>query len=189
MFEIVFYSFILLILIVWSIGLFLVFVSIVEQIFYTWNNSRVVFLPTELSLIKGRVAEWIKKYDLKTEEMTLLELGCGRAGFLRSMSKLSWKEKIGVEGQLVLSLKSKFLNFGKKIQIIHGDIFNYNIPSNSLVYCYLGIDNMNQLYNLGKLKGSLIISLDYAIEGVEAIESIKISDRKIQNHLHLYDFR
>ena len=39
----------------------------------------------------------IKKYKFKTEEMSLIELGCGRAGFLRSMSNINWKEKIGIE--------------------------------------------------------------------------------------------
>ena len=189
MFEILIYGFILVILIAWSLGLFLVFLSIIEQIFYTWNNGRVVFLPTEIKLIKNKVIEWIKKYELKTNEMSLIELGCGRAGFLRSMSKFDWKQKIGVEGQLILSIKSKLLNFGKDISIIHGDIFNFDIPNNSLVYCYLGIKNMNELYLTGKLKGSIVISLDYGIDGVEPAESYHISEKRVQNNLFLYDFR
>lgn len=189
MFETAIYSFILIIFLVWAISLLLVFVSIVEQIFYTWNNSRVVFLPTELKLIKSKVTEWIEKYELQTENMSLIELGCGRAGFLRSMSMFNWKKKVGIEGQFILSLKSKFLNFGKNIEIIHGDIFEYSIPNNSLVYCYLGVKNMNQLYMENRLKDSLVISLDYSIDGVEPIETFKISDKKVQNKLFLYDFR
>ncbi len=189
MFETIIYGFILVILIAWSFGLFVVFLSIIEQIFYTWNNGRVVFLPTELRLIKSKVIEWIQKYELKTEEMSLIELGCGRAGFLRSMSKYVWKQKIGVEGQFILSVKSKFLNFGKNIKIIHGDIFNFEIPKNSIVYCYLGTKNMNELHSIGKLKGSLVISLDYKIDNIEPNESYHISDKKVQNNLFLYDFR
>ncbi len=189
MFEIFIYSVILIILVVWSLTLFVVMLSIIEQIFYTWNNGRVVFLPTELNLIKNKVIGWIEKYELKTNDMSLIELGCGRAGFLRSMSKFSWMQKVGVEGQLILSLKSKLLNFGKNIEIIHGDIFDYKIPKNSFVYCYLGIKNMNELYMTNKLNGSMVISLDYAIDGIEPVESYRISDNKVQNTLFLYDFR
>jgi hypothetical protein len=187
--EIVMYSIILFILIGWSIVLLLSFSSILEQIFYTWNNGRVVFLPTDLKITKDKILGIIKKYDLKTEVMPLIELGCGRAGFLRSMSVINWKEKIGIEGQFVLSIKSKVLNFGQKIKIIHGDIFNFKIPKNSLVYCYLGIKNMNELYKSKELNGSAIISLDYAIEGVEPQETISLSNKKVQNTLYFYDFR
>jgi hypothetical protein len=187
--EIIMYSIILLVLIMWSIILLLSLSSILEQIFYTWNNGRVVFLPTNTKLTNDKILEIIKKYELKTEEMSLIELGCGRAGFLRSMSNFNWKEKIGVEGQLILSLKSKVLNLGQKIKIIHGDIFNYKIPKNSLVYCYLGVKNMNELYQSKELQGSTVISLDYAIEGVEPQEMIILSNKKVQNTLYLYDFR
>lgn len=189
MFEIAMYSGILIILITWSIVLILSFLSILEQIFYTWNNSRVVFLPTNTKLIQDKVLGLIKKYELKTEEMSLIELGCGRAGFLRSMSSMNWKEKVGIEGQFILSVKSKLLNFGRNIKIIHGDIFNYEIPKNSLVYCYLGVKNMNELYESNKLQGSAVISLDYAINGIEPQECIYLSERKVQNTLYFYDFR
>jgi hypothetical protein len=189
MLEIIAYSFILLILLVWSIVLLLTLSSILEQIFYTWNNGRVVFLPTNTKLTRDKILELIKKYNLKTEEMSLIELGCGRAGFLRSMSSLVWKERVGIEGQFILSMKSKMLNFGKDIKIIHDDIFNYDIPDNSLIYCYLGVKNMNELHKSKKLQGSILISLDYAIEGVEPQENIHLSDRKVQNTLYLYDFR
>jgi hypothetical protein len=189
MFEIVMYSGILIILITWSIVLILSFSSILEQIFYTWNNGRVVFLPTNTKLTQDKILELISKHELKTEEMSLIELGCGRAGFLRSMSSMNWKEKVGVEGQFILSIKSKVLNFGHNIKIIHGDIFNYEIPKNSLVYCYLGVKNMNELYESEKLQGSVVISLDYTIEGIEPQESIRLSERKVQNTLYFYDFR
>jgi hypothetical protein len=169
-------------------------INFVEQVQYWDTPKRMLFLPTKINSIKDHIFTIIKKYTPITSNVDLVELGCGRAGFLRMVSReLEFRSLVGIEGQYSVWIQAVALTFGSPIKIIRGDIFDYNPIPNSIIYCYLGEKLMTLLYEAKKFENCLVISLDYKISSIEFVEEVMISNSdpssKIQKSLIVYDFR
>jgi 16S rRNA A1518/A1519 N6-dimethyltransferase RsmA/KsgA/DIM1 with predicted DNA glycosylase/AP lyase activity len=166
-------------------------ISIIEQIHYWNTQDKIMFLHSFNPNLKQELSQIVNNYCHSTEQMNLIELGCGRAGILRFLnSKHEWKTAIGVEGQFVIWLQAWLLSWGQKIQIIRGNLFEFEFSKPALIYCYLSKVMINKLFEQNKFSGCVVICLDYEIESKKPIQMIEFkSDRKIQNKLFVYDFR
>jgi hypothetical protein len=74
-----------------------------------------------------------------------------------------------------------------QINLLNQNIFDYKSQKPTFHYCYLGVKLMSKLYDKGLFTDSIVVSLDYEIEGIKPIEVIKLETKdKIQNRLLVY---
>jgi hypothetical protein len=171
--------------------LVLAIINIYEQIVY-WNDpKKMLFLPSYNSQILDQLDFIISKYNLQTQTLNLVELGCGRAGILRYLvQKYSWKSNLGIEGQFVVFLQAKLLSLGQNVNLKYADFYKSTWPKPTFQYCYLGKKLMLDLYQNGKFNDTFLVSLDYPIEGLDHTEKHEITSKtKIQNCIYVYDLR
>jgi hypothetical protein len=187
-----------------------------EQWQYMHDPHKMLFLSSTNKEIDKKLDQIIAKYLLNTEDYNLVELGCGKAMILKSLAqKYQWKSVTGIEGQKSVylqawfncNLKPKIINTLKlpldkglaakqtgvslvttnKIQLLNQNIFDYKSKKPTFHYCYLGVKLMKELYDKGLFTDSIVVSLDYEIEGIEPIEIIMLETKsKIQNLLFVY---
>lgn len=127
---------------------------------------------------------------ISTADYHFVELGCGMAKVSRYVNtKYTWKDVVGVEGELVVLTFARLRNFiaKKKIRLVRANLFKIDIPKKSVVYCYLTTPMMDKLYKDGRLFGKLVISLSFQITGVQATE--KFSVMGFQQKVLVYDLR
>ena len=73
--------------------------------------------------------------------------------------------------------------------IIQDDIFKHKLEQKSLIYCFLGSEIMDHLYENKQFDNHFLISLDFSIGNVEAKEVFELPGFSIQKRLYVYDFR
>jgi hypothetical protein len=79
------------------------------------------------------------------------------------------------------------VNPNQKINLINQNIFDYQSQKPTFHYCYLGVKLMKELFDKGLFSNSIVVTLDYGIEGLEPIEIIQLETKgKIQNQLLVY---
>lgn len=73
------------------------------------------------------------------------------------------------------------------IRLLNLNIFDYKYQKPTFHYCYLGAKLMKELYDKGLFENSIVVSLDYEIEGLEPVEIIELKGKsKIQKQLIIY---
>jgi hypothetical protein len=190
-----------------------------EQWKYMRDPHKMLFLSSTNKEIQEKLAQIIAKYIPATKDYNLVELGCGKAVVLKSLSqKYPWKSVIGIEGQKSVYLQAWLnlyimpkqnsplrrggnevdgvvnhmdsdLSTINQVNILNQNIFEYKNQKPTFHYCYLGVKLMKELYEKGLFADSIVVSLDYKIEGVEPLEIIKLETKgKIQNRLLVYLF-
>ncbi|MCL5094239.1 MAG: hypothetical protein M1355_03845 [Patescibacteria group bacterium] len=171
-----------LFIIITGITLYRLFWSFGEnQIFYYPSNPKYVF-PVLDKLINER-------FYKETENLNLVELGAGLCKVAKYLSKgYKWENIYAVEKEFFTYLASKlFLRNKYKIYLIREDVFTFETPKNSLIYCYFNNEIINNLYKAGKFKGNLMITLSSTIKGIKPIATYNV--KGFQKALYLYDFR
>jgi hypothetical protein len=189
-----------------------------EQWQYMSDPHKMLFLSSTNDEIESMLQDIIAKYCPKTKDYNLVELGCGKAVILKFLArKYKWKSVIGIEGQksvwlqawincnLLSKSETKLklpldkglaakqsgvsLVANNKIQLLNQNIFDYTTKKPTFHYCYLGVKLMKELYEKGKFNDSIVVSLDYEIEGIEPTEIIELETKsKIQKRLLVYLF-
>ena len=188
-----------------------------DQWQYMHDPHKMLFLSSTNSQINQRLDNIISKYLTQTQNYNLVELGCGKAVVLKHLAqKYQWKSVTGIEGQQSvwlqawlncyllpkLGLKLKKLPFTKiltakqseinliipnQIQLLNQNIFEYKSQKPTFHYCYLGVKLMRELYDKSLFVNSIVVSLDYEIQGIKPIETIELeTNSKIQNRLLVY---
>ncbi len=182
-------------------SLFILLISVLLLIFtafllkymiYSNLKDNVGYVPTFIGPVADALIDIVNRYvGGETKSYSLVEPGAGMANVTNFLaSKFEWKEAIAIEGELSVHLLSRVKQLFRKTKInfVCRDIYKYDYPKNSVIYCYLLNNMITKMYNMGKFKGSLIITLTFSIEGVEPTEKIAIKGF-LQKHMYVYDFR
>jgi Ribosomal RNA adenine dimethylase len=178
-----------LIVILLAIYLVIIFYQLL-QFYYLVHPYKVFLVSSQLQKVIPGLNEAINHHTSSVESMNFVELGSGKAGISRYVGKnYKFKEVIGVEGDWLTFQMSRLLNQLDKsrVKVVNEDIFKYQIPANSIIYCYLFPKLLDKLHERGLLKGQLVLSLTFEITDVEPTEIISIDN--FQKKLLVYDFR
>lgn len=187
-----------------------------EQWQYMHDPHKMIFLSSSNKEIQSKLNQIIEKYCSTTKDYNLVELGCGKAVILKHLAqKYQWKSVTGIEGQksvwlqawinchllpklsrivklpLAKGLAPKVtgvsLVANNQIQLLNQNIFDYKNQKPIFHYCYLGVKLMRELYEKGLFADSIVVSLDYEIQGNEPVEVFTLETKgKIQNRLLVY---
>jgi len=156
-----------------------IFLSI--QFFNILFRSYAPFISTDKKIIE----KILLNINLDNNKK-VIELGCGKAGFLRTLAKKFPNTKlIGIEYSFLPWIIAKIqLNLGKynNIKIIRENIFKTNISQANLIYCYLNIKMMRNLENKFKKeckKGTQIISYLFKLPNLKPRKVIENNHNKI----------
>jgi SAM-dependent methyltransferase len=172
-------SLLILLLIIWM-----------HQLYYGFATDRIVFFPTNVNKIDKQLDAIINQYLPITKDYELVELGCGTGNVLRHLlKKFFWQKATGVELDWMTYQAAKFLARKTNINIIQDNIFTHKIEQKSFVYCFLGTEIMDKLYQQKQFDNHLLVSLDFSITGIEPTEVFELSGFSIQKRLYVYDFR
>jgi SAM-dependent methyltransferase len=170
--------------------LILLLVIWVHQLYYGIATDRIVFFPTSVKKIDKELDIIINKYLPKTSDYELVELGCGTGNVLRHLAaRFTWKKATGVELDWMTYIAAKFFSRKSNVTIVQDNILKHKIESKSLVYCFLGTQIMDKLYEVGQFDNHMVISLDFPITSAEAKEVFELEGMSIQKKLYVYDFR
>jgi 16S rRNA A1518/A1519 N6-dimethyltransferase RsmA/KsgA/DIM1 with predicted DNA glycosylase/AP lyase activity len=161
-----------------------------HQLYYGFATDRIVFFPTNVNKIEKQLDIIINKYLPQTTDYEIVELGCGTGNVLRHLvKKFAWKRAVGVELDWMTYSAAKFFSRKTNIEIVQDDIFKYKIEQKSLVYCFLGSEIMDKLYQQKQFDNHIVISLDFPIRQLAAQEIIELPGFSIQKRLYVYDLR
>ena len=174
--------YLLLIVFLLLAGYFIFFISQSYNIFF---KGYAPFISTGREAIKEMLSEVIIK-----DGVTIYELGCGRARFLRVAEKAHLgSEYIGVENLFSIYLinKIKFKLQLSKIKLLKKDFFQIDLKNADLIYCYLNNETMKRLGDKFRQEcqsGTQIISQRFAIpqfspEKIKVIKNKKVYFYKI----------
>jgi Putative methyltransferase len=215
--ETILILFVILITLIIFLGTFYALWIGYEQWQYMSDPHKMLFLSSTNNEINQKLDKIIAKYAKETNDYNLVELGCGKGVVLKYLAqKYPWKSVTGIEGQKsvwlqawinckflpLLNLKKltkkqplsrgvKISDFGvfseTPINLLNQNIFDYKSQKPTFHYCYLGVKLMKEIYDKGLFADSVVVSLDYEIEGVEPTEIIQLETKgKIQNQLLVY---
>lgn len=171
-----------------------IFVSIlilmVKELQMMIRKDRVVLVSSKVNQIKYPFLNAIDKYVANPQDLHFVEIGAGYAKISElAASDFSWKSVLAVEIDALIvfwnRLKKRFNK--SAITYVKSDIFEYMIPQNSVVYCYMSVPVVNRLYNEKAFDGCLLLSLSFAIKDLEPIDEYMI--KGFQKKLYVYDFR
>jgi len=179
------FSFIILITILLLL-LFLLF-FIVAQFYSIIFKGFAPFISSGEEVLHKVISE------INAQEKTVFELGCGRAGFLRSLRKKYPKARlIGVEllsfPYLVAQIQNSLSKSG--IEIRKEDIFKTDISKADIIYCYLNVDTMRKLEPKFKTeckKGAQIVSFQFKLPSVKPERTIELDEGK--NKVYFYTIK
>lgn len=122
-------------------------------------------------------------------DKTIYSLGHGRSGFLRAVEKKYPKAKlIGVEddlGHCLIARLQAFLQHSR-IEIRHSDYYRADISDANIVYCYLDIPVLRNLYKKLRVEsraGAVIISSGFVVPYFRHPKILKTEKTK-----HWFDF-
>ncbi len=165
--------------------------AISHQFYYSFNPRRMVLFPTFLDkVLKNNLTTIIDKYCLGTQNIDFLEIGCGTAHTAHFVAKSwKWRQVSGVEVDFLTFQLAKLTNYfaQTKIKLVKADIFDYDFPEGSVLYCYLGPKIMRELYKMGKFQNCLVISLTFSIENCQETQNIVLPNS--YHRFLIYDFR
>jgi len=186
MLEIIQASFLLFL----SICLLFVTIFWCGQVLSLIRRKRVGFIPTVSKEVENSFVQIFDEFKVNPKDYFFVELGAGMAGMSRfAFKKFEFREVWAVEVSQVLVFLARILNFkyGTKIKFFIKDIFKFDYPENSILYCYLGTNIMKLLHQQGCFKNKLVISLTFKIPDLEPAKAIKVNSH--YKRLLVYDFR
>ncbi|MEM9000542.1 MAG: class I SAM-dependent methyltransferase [Bacteroidota bacterium] len=175
----------------------LLFVLVVLAIVFAFKELLTMLRPDRVVLVSSRIRhvehpflEAINTYAPQTENMNFVELGAGYAKICTLAARsFIWKSLIAVERDHLALSWARLKNRLNKLPItyIKSDIFTYSIPQESVIYCYMSEHVVNKLYNAKAFDHCLLLSLSFAIHGVEPVAKYDL--KGFQKRLYVYDFR
>ena len=170
----------------------LVLVSIfwIFQITYTLNKDKIGFLPSLSGKLNLQLLRIFDQYIHNTKDYSFVELGAGVANIAGFINKnFEFKKVIAVEIDPITIFFGKLFNniSGTNIEFHRKDIFAYQIPQKSVLYCYLGTHIMEKLHKQGKFDGHLVVSTTFKLKEVEPVETIEMNNFYMR--MYVYDFR
>ena len=178
----------MILLIILLVFLLVYLVFSVTQFYNIIFRGYAPFISTDAKTFR----EIIKAINFK-EDISIYELGCGRARFLRIIeNKFSKKffglKLVGVENLSSIYCLTKFWRSlqGSRIKLIKADIFSLNLREANIIYCYLNNSTMERLgvkFNNECKKGTQIISRRFPIKEFVAEKVLEISGIKVYFYL------
>jgi hypothetical protein len=181
--------------ILWLLAtLFLTVITILlfRYMIHVNQKDHIGYLPSDVKNVAPLLDQIITKYiQNETAEYTLIEPGAGAANVAYHLSqRYSWKQVLAIEDELLTLLYGRVKSWfrqNSRVEFVKANIFEYDFPQKSVVYCYLLSEMIDKLYIQGKLKGNLVVSLSFPLKSVEPVESYEIPG--FQKYLYVYDFR
>jgi len=154
------------------------------------KKSRSLVLGSNLKEIQEPLRDLLDDLVHSFEATECFELGAGLgkvSAFLKGA--FSWKKVTAIEVSSFMSFWGKLLHSLHRTRVVyqHADITDLTYPKNSVLYCYLNSEILNQLYEEGRLKSCLVISLTFKLSKTKPIKTISLSNW--QKELVAYDFR
>lgn len=186
----------MLIVLVWFLLLLLIVISAISiifgvtQFYFNLSNDKIGFVPTLSGTLNKRLAEVFTKYLKDPSKYTFVELGSGVANISSYVSsQFNFKEVIAVEIDPLILTFGKFLNlfYKSKVKFVRRNIFNYEIPKKSVLYCYLTTSILERLLKENRFQGHLVISTTFKLKNVTPVEVIEM--RNFYRRMYVYDFR
>ncbi len=156
------------------------FVFFVSQFYNVIFRGYAPFVSTD----KETIWKIIDEAGIK-EPMTIYELGCGRALFLREVEKAYPRAKlIGLENLFSLYLLTKIhLKLRRsRIELLKRDFFKVNLGNAALIYCYLNNTTMTRLgekFRQECRSGTQIISRSFILPGFEPEKVIMMKNKPV----------
>ena len=163
---------------------FIIYLS--EQFFNLIFRGFAPFLATKKKIIKKIIDE----LNINNNSC-VYELGCGRAGFLKTLRKRYPKiNLLGFEYALIPYLIARIQNsfLKTKLEIRRRDIFKVSIEKADIIYCYLNIKTMEKLAKKFKQEcrsGCVVISYQFPIPGKESFKTLEINKN---NKIYFYRY-
>ncbi len=133
----------LALLIISSAILLSLIILFIFQLFNIIFRGFAPFVSTETEVIKRLLAD----LNLK-DHSVVMELGCGKAGFLHAVeAKFPNLELIGVEHAILPYFMAKLQASlrGSNMHIVRQDLYKADVTRADLIYCYLTQSMMEQL--------------------------------------------
>lgn len=168
----------------------LVFIIAAFQVSYNASQDKIGFLPSLSGKLNQELTNIFYNHLKDPSKYSFVELGAGVANIAGYIAKqFDFKEVIAVELDPFVIFFGKLLNnfSPKPITFIRKNLFDYEIPKKSVLYCYLGTNIMERLYKEGRFDGHLVISTTFFLKHVEPDEVIKMKNFYMQ--MYVYDFR
>ncbi|HSI20759.1 MAG TPA: class I SAM-dependent methyltransferase [Verrucomicrobiae bacterium] len=177
----------------------LILVAVLAVALYVWHcvdvflssrPGRVLYVSSSVGQVAPVLDDIIARYIPKTEKVLFIEPGAGIGNVARLMARrYRWKEVQAIDISVLLCFwaKAYALAFRSPLKVFRGNIFNQNYPKGSLVYCYLTSPILERLHKEKKLEGTLVVTLTFAIPGVQATEECSLTNW--QGQVYVYDFR
>ena len=159
--------------------LFIVLVFMSVQFYNIIFRGYAPFISSSPQVIARIMAE----LDLKPGSK-VYELGCGKAGFLRAVSKkFPQAECIGIENSPWPYFRAKIqVALSKsKIKIIKNNLFKVNLREADLIYCYLNTYMMRELEKKFRQEcqpGVQIISYAFPIPNLKLQKVINLTNNR-----------
>ena len=131
-----------------------------------------------VSTRKKIIDDIIKNIERK-DGFTLIELGCGKAGFLQAArEKFPKATLIGYEYSFWPLAQAKIRNWinGNRLILKKKNIFKADLSQADIIYCYLFPQMMAELVPRFKTelkKGTEIISFQFSISGMTLVKEIR----------------
>jgi len=144
--------------------LLIVFAFFVVQAFNISFRGFAPFVSTHPKVLKKILQELSI-----TDNSTIIELGCGHAGFLRAVHDENSRAKlIGIEYARLLVWSARLQNAlaGTKIKIVRQNIIDTDLREADVVYCYLNQDTMDKLRHKLETelrKGATVVSYKFPL--------------------------
>ena len=171
-----------------SIIFLAVLIFLAEEFFNLLFRGYAPFISTKNKVLDDAVKQF---HELNLPAgAKIYELGCGKAGFLRSL-EISAKSKytlIGVEilTTLYLLAKIQLAVVGSKIKLRRKDFLKISLAKGDCFYCYLG-QSLTAKLSLKLQKearpGSYLISNQFHLPGYEPIKEVQVD---LTNWLRIY---
>jgi hypothetical protein len=151
------------------------------------------FAPTLNKQVPKFLAEIL---DQKPEISLFWEPGSGLANISRIIKRKYPKLEVYATEKnfFIFSLAWLWnLTLPKKtrINLIYGDALKSNLTNKNkptLIYSYLLPDFVSKLHRAKKFKNSIVLSLDFQLDGVRAKETLQVGETKMQYKAYIYDF-
>jgi hypothetical protein len=155
----------------------ILFVFFVVEFYNIVFKGFAPFIPTRPKVIK-KIIDEIEV----PENATIMEFGCGAAGFLRAVHKKYPKANlIGIEYSLLPYVVANIQNMlGKNsVKIVKGNFFSTDISKADIIYCYLSVDSMQELEEKFKKEckeGAQIISFTFPMHNTEPVKKASVGN-------------
>ena len=154
------------------------------------QKNRVLYVSSPVRRLLPILREIISKYIPDTSKVSLIEPGAGLAHMTRALTReFQWKDATAFDISCYSYFFSHFYRLlqPKGYVIKKENVLTAQYPKDACLYCYISTELITGLYESGKLDGTLVISLTFAIKKVEPTEIIPI--KGYQKQVLIYDFR